>query len=127
MMKVAHILIEVPENSDENKVFEAKKKADKVYGELLTGADFSEMVKQYSDDIGIENNGVLPWFGTGDMDRDFEKACINLRKGEISKPVRTKYGWHIIKKLDVQPFPEYDFIVDQINNAIRNSDRFEIL
>jgi len=126
MMKVAHILIEVPADADKEKVATAKKKAENVYRELLTGADFSEMVKQYSDDVGVESDGILPWFGTGDMDRDFEKACINLRKGEISRPVRTKYGWHIIKKIDVQPFPGYNFIVDQISNAVRNSDRFEI-
>ncbi len=126
MMKVAHILIALPFDAGKEQINRAKRKADEVYAKLKSGEKFEDLLLKYSDDVGVQQNGILPWFGTGEMDRDFENACIHLRKGEISKPVRTKYGWHIIKKIDQQDVPDFSEIKDQIANKIRQNDRYEI-
>ncbi len=126
MIKVAHIMVSVPANANKEELDRAKSKIDEVYNKLLLGEQFEDLVKKYSDDVGADNSGELPWFGTGEMEPDFEKASIGLHKSEFSKPVKTKYGWHIIKKIDQQPVPEYEFMLDQISKAIRESDRYEI-
>ncbi|MCF6241305.1 MAG: peptidylprolyl isomerase [Bacteroidales bacterium] len=126
MIKVAHIMISVPANANKEQLAKAKRKVDDVYNKLLLGEKFDDLVKKYSDDVGMNNTGELPWFGTGEMEPAFEQACIDLHKSEFSKPVKTKYAWHIIKKIDQQAVPEYEFMVDQISKAIRESDRYEI-
>ena len=126
MIKVAHIMISVPANANKEELAKAKNKIEDIYNKLLLGEKFENLVKKYSDDIGTNNSGELPWFGTGEIDTAFEKTSINLRKGEFSKPVRTKYGWHIIKKIDQQPVLEYEFIKDQLSKAIRENDRYQI-
>lgn len=77
---------------------DAKAKADKVYEELKGGKDFAEAAKEYSDDrSNKERGGDLGAFARGMMVPEFEQAAFALKPGEISQPVKTPYGWHIIK------------------------------
>ncbi len=126
MIKVAHIMISIPANANKEELNRAKSKIDEVYNKLLLGEKFEDLVKKYSDDVGVNNTGELPWFGTGEMEPAFEQVCIGLHNSEFSKPVRTKYAWHIIKKIDQQAVPGYEFMIDQISKAIRESDRYEV-
>lgn len=126
MIKVAHIMVSFPANPTKEELAKSKSKIDELYNKLLLGEKFDDLVKKYSDDVGVNNKGELPWFGSGEMEAAFEKACINLRKDEFSKPIKTKYGWHIIKKIDQLPIPDYEFMQDQIGKAIRENDRYEI-
>ena len=76
----------------------AKTLADSLVAELRAGADFASLAIQYSDDTGnASQGGELPWFRRGDMVREFEDAAFRLEDGVISDPVRTEYGWHIIR------------------------------
>ncbi|MEN8120578.1 MAG: peptidylprolyl isomerase [Bacteroidota bacterium] len=126
--KVAHIMISVAKNINKQEENKAKNKIDNIYQQVLQGEDFDQMVMKYSDDKGTAaNKGELPWFGTGKMSHEFEMAAFNLKKkGDISKPVRTKYGWHIIKKIDQQKISEFNQMKDQIKNMVSNSDRHAI-
>ncbi len=75
--------------------------ANKVLDELNNGADFAELAKKYSTDTGTKDNGGdLGWFGRGRMVKEFEDAAFSLKVGEISEPVKTQYGYHIIKVTD---------------------------
>jgi len=75
--------------------------ANKVLDELNNGADFAELAKQYSTDSGTKDKGGdLGWFGHGRMVKEFEDAAFSLKVGEISQPVKTQYGYHIIKVTD---------------------------
>ena len=75
--------------------------ANKVLAELKNGADFGELAKKYSIDTGTKDKGGdLGWFGRGRMVKEFEDAAFSLKVGEISKPVKTQYGYHIIKVTD---------------------------
>jgi parvulin-like peptidyl-prolyl isomerase len=77
---------------------EAKAKAEKIYDELKGGKDFAEAAKEYSDDrSNKDNGGDLGAFARGMMVPEFEQAAFALQPGEISQPVKTPYGWHIIK------------------------------
>ncbi|GIV17700.1 MAG: peptidylprolyl isomerase [Armatimonadota bacterium] len=77
---------------------EAKAKAQKVYEEIKAGKDFAEAAKEYSDDrSNKDKGGDLGAFARGMMVPEFEKAVFALKPGEISEPVKTPYGWHIIK------------------------------
>jgi len=76
---------------------EARKKAEEVLAKVRKGEDFAALAKQYSDDPGSKDKGGEYTFGRGQMDPDFEKAAFNLKPGEVSEPVETRFGYHIIK------------------------------
>ncbi len=89
----SHILINISPDSAI-----AFKKAKELINNLKSGADFAKLAKQYSQDPGSAvNGGDLGWFGKGMMVPEFEKAAFNGKLGEIIGPVKTAYGYHIIK------------------------------
>ncbi|MBB2497186.1 SurA N-terminal domain-containing protein [Aquipseudomonas ullengensis] len=98
--RAAHILLEVSDKlTDEQakaKLEEAKQRIDK-------GEDFAKLAKELSQDAGsAATGGDLGFAAPGVYDPDFEKALYALNKGEVSAPVRSQFGWHLIKLLDVQ-------------------------
>ncbi len=100
-VKARHILVSVDENAPEEKVAAAKKKIEDIKKELDKGADFAELAKKYSDDkSNADNGGDLGWFGKGVMVKEFEDAAFALDIGKVSDPVRTRYGFHLIKVED---------------------------
>jgi len=75
-----------------------KEEADAIEKELKGGADFAALAKEKSTDTGSkENGGDLNFFGKGQMVPEFEEAAFKLKVGEISEPVKSNYGYHIIK------------------------------
>jgi peptidyl-prolyl cis-trans isomerase C len=98
MVKARHILIKTPQNADEKVLSEAEAKANEIKEELDKGVDFAELAKQYSDDPGTkEKGGELGLFPKGRMVPEFEAAAFSLKPGEISKPVKSPFGYHIIQ------------------------------
>ncbi len=78
--------------------------AEQLYQRLLKGEDFATLAKEYSDDPGsASKGGDLGWFGKGTMVAPFENAAFALKAGEISKPVKTDFGYHIIQVLEIDP------------------------
>jgi len=98
--RAAHILIETGgELSDD----EAKAKIDEIAVRLKGGEDFAAVAKEVSQDPGSANEGGdLGFAGTGVYDPAFEEALYALNEGDISSPVKSEFGWHIIKLLGVQ-------------------------
>ncbi|OQY01781.1 MAG: hypothetical protein B6I20_07405 [Bacteroidetes bacterium 4572_117] len=127
-LKVAHIMVSVSPKKDSLQIDKAKLRIDSIYQMATQGVDFAELALKYSEDKGTAaNKGELPWFGTGGMSHEFENAAINLnRNGNISKPVLSQYGWHIIKKISRQAVPNYEQMQDQIKKMVSNSDRYDI-
>jgi parvulin-like peptidyl-prolyl isomerase len=81
-----------------------KKLADQLEQQLKTGADFGKLAKKYSKDPGSAANGGKLTVSKGQTVPEFDKAAFSLKTNEISKPVHTQYGWHIIEPLsDVKP------------------------
>ena len=77
-----------------------KEEAEKVLKELKAGAKFEDLARKYSKDGSKEFGGDLGYFTRDEMVPEFSKAVFALKKGEVSKPVKTEYGWHIIKLED---------------------------
>ncbi len=98
-----HILIKAAEDAPEADVKKAKEQAEKVAGELLGGADFAETAKKFSEDNSAEQGGDLGWASRGSFVPAFEQAGYALPVGEFSTPVRTQFGFHIIKLEGMKP------------------------
>lgn len=97
----AHILVEV--NAKQTDA-QAEAKIEEIKARLAKGEDFAKLAKEESNDVGSANNGGdLGYAGRGVYDPAFEDALYGLKaKGDVSEPVRTQYGWHLIKLLGVQ-------------------------
>jgi peptidyl-prolyl cis-trans isomerase C len=110
-VKARHILIRTPESpvpSDPNKrdlsEAEAKAKADQIQKQLQTGGDFAAIAKTESDDKGSgAKGGDLGTFAPWKMDPTFSKALLGLQKNQVSAPIKTQFGYHIIQLLDDTP------------------------
>jgi peptidyl-prolyl cis-trans isomerase D len=78
----------------------AQARAKEVYDSVTSGSDFAEFARTYSQDPGAAtNSGDLGWFARGRMVKEFDSAAFAMREGEISVPIKTSFGWHIIKNL----------------------------
>ena len=77
-----------------------EQEAKDILDEIKNGASFQKMAELKSQCPSGKKGGDLGWFGRGMMVREFEKAAFALEKGEISQPVKTEFGWHIIKLVD---------------------------
>jgi peptidyl-prolyl cis-trans isomerase D len=120
----SHILVKLDEKAPEADVNKAKDKAKKIYDEIKAGADFGEEAKKFSDDPGsASKGGDLGFAARGSFIPEFEAAGYALSVGGVSAPVRTKFGFHIIKLEEVKP-PEYqplDKVKDEIKkDVVRN-------
>ncbi|MCM1483616.1 MAG: peptidyl-prolyl cis-trans isomerase [Muribaculaceae bacterium] len=97
-VKVRHIL-KLTQNLAPEDTLRKLQQIDSIYTALKNGADFSETaMRETEDPSGTKNGGDLPWFGAGRMVPEFEAAAFSLSDGEISAPVRTSYGYHLILK-----------------------------
>lgn len=104
--------------------------ANDIHKELIGGADFDELVKEYNEDPGMEKNPDGYVFTKGDMVKEFEDASYSLNVGDLSKPVKSDYGYHIIKRM---PLPEIsdsikkEMAVQRANEIINAAGAPEIL
>ncbi|WP_144613497.1 peptidylprolyl isomerase PrsA [Bacillus cereus] len=106
-IKASHILV-----SDENEAKEIKKKLD-------AGASFEELAKQESQDLlSKEKGGDLGYFNSGRMTPEFETAAYKLKVGQISNPVKSPNGYHIIKLTDKKDLKPYDEVKDSIRKHL---------
>lgn len=123
----AHILIKVPPNATPAQQKAALAKAQEVDKlAKAPGADFAKLAEQYSDDLGSRNQGgELGWLQKGDTDPAFESALFSMQKGQISDPVLSPEGYHIIDLKDVRagqvkPFAE---VRDQLAAEATKTER----
>ncbi len=127
-IKVAHIMLKSRDNDEPQALKEVEARANEIYEMLQNGENFEETAMKYSQDASTaRNGGELPWFGTGKMVEEFETASFNLEKdGDISKPIRTDYGWHIIKRLEFKPVPTFDEMAGEIRKKVSRDSRAEM-
>lgn len=111
--RAQHILIKA---DSENAAVGAESTIRKIYGEARSGTDFSSLARQYSQDASAGNGGDLGWFADGVMVPAFEEAVRSLKPGQVSAPVRTQFGWHIIKLNEVR---EAGTPQERVRNAVR--------
>lgn len=133
-IQAAHIFMQLPFDAPEDEVAAAQQKANNIYNELMAqeGKNWSEMVKQYSDDRGtVQRDGALTSFTVSRIVPEFIEACKSLEIGQIAKPIRTNYGFHIIKllgKSGVGPFEkESKALSERIEKDMRSKKSEEVV
>jgi peptidyl-prolyl cis-trans isomerase SurA len=101
-IRVAHIMKAAPPGSDEQTVQKAEREINNIYSKLQNGESFRKLASDFSDHKeSAANGGELNWFGTGEIVSDFSEAAFAIKDtGEYTKPVRSVYGFHIIKLID---------------------------
>jgi peptidyl-prolyl cis-trans isomerase D len=107
----SHILVQVAPNADPAAQKAAEAKAKQIYAQAKApGADFAALARANSDDPGSKDaGGDLGWNAKGVMDPEFDKVMFALKPGEISAPVKTSFGWHVIQLREVKSAQQQDF------------------
>jgi len=100
----AHILVD------------SEDKAKEIKAQIDAGADFAEMARVNSTDGAAQNGGDLGWFGVGMMVKPFEEAVLTMKPGEVKGPIKTDFGWHLIKlnETRIAAVPTLDELRDEL-------------
>jgi peptidyl-prolyl cis-trans isomerase SurA len=124
-VEVAHIMIQLPLGVAQAEEKEAKAKIDEIYQKLQAGENWTILCAQNSQDGASKNKeGKLPEFGIGKALPEFEETAFAMsQNGEISKPIRTSYGWHILKLIKKTPIPPLSSVKDELRQEITKDAR----
>ena len=110
MFKAAHILIRLNQQATYAEQAAAKERIDSIYTALKAGADFATLAKDLSQDPGTaQEGGMLPWLSRGQLLKEFEDVALAMKPGEMSKPVLSPVGYHIILMSERKPFEPYEY------------------
>lgn len=124
-VRVSHILVRF-DPADETQELNARRKISDIYAEIQKESTlWEDIVKNYSEDPGTkENGGILPWFGVGSMIPEFEMAAFSLTEnGEVSPPLKTQYGYHILRLEGKRPLEPFEVMEDNIRSRILRDSR----
>ena len=129
-VQVAHIVFRLESDAPADKVAAITARAQDLYQRIKKGADFAEMAKQYSEDPSGQNGGDLGWFKPGELLDSLEQAAARLKVGEVSEPVRSKVGLHLLKLegREGAAHRNLDELSDQIKQQLYNAaleERFQ--
>lgn len=123
--KIAHILLMYPPNATTQDKESIKAKADSIYKEILSGADFAELANLHSEDKGSANKGgELPWLTPFRLVPSFVQPIYNHKPGDYIPPVETFYGWHIIKLIDKQSPPDFASVKQELLTKLYKDSRY---
>jgi peptidyl-prolyl cis-trans isomerase SurA len=122
-MKVAHIMKMFPQQASEATIAQLKLSADSIWAKATGGADFAELAKTLSDDKqSAAEGGILNWFTPTNMVPSFAEAAFALQKdGDISPVIRTPYGWHIIKRLELRTTQSFEKLRPELEAKIKQN------
>lgn len=114
-VKGSHIIILINEKVDEKA---AEKKINEIYEEVKKGLDFTEAAKKYSEDGSAKSGGDLGYFSKGKMVKEFEDVAFGMKIGEVSKPFKSRFGYHILKLTDKKAEKQLTF--EEVKESIGN-------
>ena len=119
LLKLSHILIRVGQNDSDDKMKEQHQRADSIYNALRSGADFATLAKEKSQDPGsAQRGGLLGWVSKGRTLKAFEDAAFALKDGEMSQPVLSEVGYHIILREASKQLEPFDSLREDIYKFI---------
>ena len=124
---VAHIFIKGMEGDTTTSLEEAEQRINDIYSKLQSGDSFEDLVKTMSDDKGSAvKGGELPWFGANRMVPIFIKQVSEFDSiGQISAPLHTSYGWHIVKFIEQKPIGSFESVQNEIKDRLKKDIRSE--
>ncbi len=130
MRKVSHILIRVKNKSDKKAWETARKEILEIKKKLKKGISFSSLAKKYSQGPSASRGGDIGWIKKGDTIEAFQKVAFSLKKGEVSGPVKTPFGYHLIKVEDIReagekPLNEVEDNIRQILAREKANEKIE--
>jgi len=127
-IRASHILIQDKRDSTGKVIdsIQTYQKAVDVYNKAKGGEDFAGLVTQFSEDPGSKpNQGDLGFFDRRRLTQPFDSVVFSMKVGEISGPVRTQYGWHIIKKTDEKPYLSFDKQQENLKSEYKKTKKFK--
>ncbi len=102
--KASHILIELPANAGPEESKRALGKIQEMEKKIKSGEDFAALARKYSNDAGsAAKGGDLGYMRRGTLEKEFESVLFGMKSGEVSRPVKTQYGYHLIKLAGIKP------------------------
>jgi len=125
---VAHIMVNIKRNDTLNDKPEAR--IQDIYKKLSQGEDFEALAKQFSDDKNsASKGGLLAAFSSGQLSAPaFEDVAFNLKNvGDVSKPFKTKYGWHIVKLHAKKLTPQFEDIKSELETKVKRDERSKLI
>lgn len=127
-LKVAHIMVRTNPETTTTDSAAARQKIEEIYRRLNSGERWEGLVTQFSEDgASRSKDGVLPPFTTGNMIPSFEEAAFALQKsGDVSRPVLTPYGWHIIRLVEKQPLEPFNELEAGLRQKVSRDSRSEL-
>lgn len=127
-LKVAHIVIISNDQMKAADQIKAKSKIEEIHNKVKNGEDFALLAKQFSDDKGsAQKGGELPMFGPGKMVPEFEDEAYKLKEpGDISEPFQSRFGWHIVKLLEVKSLASFEELKPTIEKKISRDTRSQV-
>lgn len=119
LVRPSHILLMLKQNATQAEQDAAKLRADSIYTALVKGANFADLARRLSDDKGsASRGGDISWVQKGQTVKEFEDLVFTMKKGELSKPFLSPFGYHIVKLMDKQNFFPYDTLRADIRRFI---------
>jgi peptidyl-prolyl cis-trans isomerase SurA len=127
-MVASHIMAKFPKGASEQDKQNAKTKIDEIYAKLKAGQNFEELARQFSDDKqSADKGGLLQPFKGGRLPKAFEEAAFALKaNNDISEPVQTAFGWHIIKRNDLKGVPPFNEIKNELKTRVGKDSRSQM-
>jgi len=127
-VRVGHIMVKIAAGANAEDSAKAHQKINEIYSKVKAGERFDDLARQYSDDpSSAKAGGALPMFGTGRMVPEFERAAFGLKElNDYTEPVRTTYGWHIIRLLEKKPLGTYEELQSDIKQKIGKDSRSDL-
>ena len=128
-IKVSHILVRT-DPSDPISEDRARRKITDIYTELQKeSTSWEEVCSAYSEDESTKNSGgELPWFGVGSFIKEFENTAFSLKEiGEISSPVKSPYGYHVIRLEKTKPLASYEEMEESLKSKILRDSRSQLI
>lgn len=127
-IRVAHLMLVIKNTDTDSIKAQTEKRIQELYKKIKAGENFEQLVAQYSEDPSSSTNkGLLPYFGSGRMVAEFEETAFGLKKdGDISEPVLTPYGWHIIKRIEIRTVPLFEQAKADLEARIARDTRANI-
>ena len=128
-VKASHILIRYPSNGIAVDTLFLLEKITRIRNRIVSGEDFTKVAKEVSEDPSVRvNGGDLGYFSAFTMVYPFEEAAYNTKLGEISKPFKTKFGFHILKVTGIRPSKgEFEVAHILVKNSVKSQSRIDTI
>lgn len=125
---VSHIMSKFPKGASDQDKANAKTKIDEIYAKIKSGQNFEELARQFSDDKqSSDKGGQLQPFKGGRLPKPFEDAAFALKNNnDITEPVLTPFGWHIIKRNDLKGVPAFADVKNELKSRVNRDSRSQM-